>query len=462
MTHHQTIKEELKASYNPGRNGVTTPPGLATTRLDLIRPEPVRWLVEGLIPLGKLTLFAGDGGHGKTTLTLELAAGVSTGRPVLGIPSATPTVGEVLLVSCEDDFGDTIVPRLLALGADLGKIHRVDGVTAEAGKKPPPFSLAHYTALEQELNDRPEVRLVVIDPAGAYIGRAGCDDHKDSELRSLLGPLAELAARRQVSIILVKHLNKGVNAKAVNKVSGSTGYVNAVRAAFLIAPDPEDNDRKFLLPLKFNIGSPPQGVVYRLQALDPDEAEAALADFNHLRPEDRQRLIEQMFRPEWLGRTDDDPDAVMAQAARKERGPGRVDECAVWLEKFLANYAHPSDEIQKAAEAAGFTFDNLKDAKKKLKEGKGLHNSNKGRFQGKWWSGFGESSTWILRPEPKSASPFTPLTPHTPKSPQTDPVGAVHSGESGESGESEESGESAESVERVEVTLPEGEEAFEV
>src|SRR5207244_482487 len=82
------------------------------------------------------------------------------------------------------------------------------------------------------LQARPEGRLVVVDPAGAYIGKSGIDDHKDSDLRALLGPLAELAARHAVTILLVKHLNKGVTAKAVHKVGGSVGYVNAVRAAF--------------------------------------------------------------------------------------------------------------------------------------------------------------------------------------------------------------------------------------
>src|SRR5262249_45617376 len=101
--------------------------------------------------------------------------------------------------------------------------------------------------------------------AGAYIGRAGCDYHRDSELRALLAPLAELAAKRRVAVVLVKHLNKGVSARAVHKVSGSTGYVNSVRAAFLVAPDPQDPDRKLFLPLKFNIGPKPQGFAFRLK-----------------------------------------------------------------------------------------------------------------------------------------------------------------------------------------------------
>jgi hypothetical protein len=65
--------------------------------------------------------------------------------------------------------------------------------------------MSHYEQLESYLKDHPETRLVIIDPAGAYIG-PDVDDYKDSELRALLGPLAQLAARRNVTIILIKHL----------------------------------------------------------------------------------------------------------------------------------------------------------------------------------------------------------------------------------------------------------------
>ncbi len=112
--------------------------------------------------------------------------------------------------------------RLLAAGADLNRVFRVDGIKTKSGK-PAPFSMAHYEAMEQELESRPNVRAVVIDPAGAYIGKSGVDDHKDSELRSLLDPMGELAARQRVTIFLVKHLIKGATIKAVHKVSGSAG-----------------------------------------------------------------------------------------------------------------------------------------------------------------------------------------------------------------------------------------------
>src|SRR6516165_4744763 len=136
---------------------------------------------------------------------------LTTGRPCLGLEYDPLPPCEVLIISCEDDYADTVVPVLVAAGADLSKIHRVDGVKGKDGKTLP-FNFACYQAMERELERRPEIQYVLIDPAGAYVGKAGVDDHKDSELRSLLDPMAELCARLQVTIELIKHFHKGASA----------------------------------------------------------------------------------------------------------------------------------------------------------------------------------------------------------------------------------------------------------
>jgi hypothetical protein len=351
----------------PGKAGPGKPGGLATTALNIIKPEPVHWLVAGRVPLGKLVLIAGDGGHGKSTLTLDLAAAVTRGRPAFGLDYDAPPPGDALLVSCEDDFGDTVVPRLLAAGADLKRIRRVDGVRNPDGTAAP-FSLDHYQQLETELEARPDVRLVVVDPAGAYVGRTGVDDHKDSALRSLLGPLAELAARRRVTVMLVKHVNKGVTARAVHRVTGSAAYVNTVRAGFVVCPDKDDDDRKLFLPLKFNVGAKPQGLSYRMESLTTDEALTILAPFPELKDDDRARLAGQLFRIQWEGEVDVDPDDAMG-ASPKERGPTKTAEAAGWVVDYLRDHGPtPSNDIIGAGEAAGFSRRTLFNAKKDLGE----------------------------------------------------------------------------------------------
>jgi hypothetical protein len=309
------------------------PAGLATTRLDGVRPQPVRWEVRDYVARGKLVMLAGDGGHGKSCITLHMTACLTRGWPCFGLDYQAEGPADVLLVNCEDDMADTVVPRLLAAGADLTRVYQVNGIKTRDGKAAP-FSLAHYQRLEEELQARPDVRLVIIDPAGAYIGKT--DDHKDSELRGLLGPLSELAATRQVTILLVKHLNKGANPKAVYKVNGSVGYVNTVRAAFLTAPDAEDEGLKYFLPIKFNLGPKPAGLSYRLEALPEEQRLAILSGLTHLTEEDRERLGKQLFHVKWLGPVTVEADAVLAAGARKERaGAKDVDVAAEWLGKYL-------------------------------------------------------------------------------------------------------------------------------
>jgi hypothetical protein len=395
---HKIKEARTKATHLPKPNEQQRDDpgdGLAVTCLDTIRPAPVRFLVRDFLPLGKLVLTAGDGGHGKTTLMLDLTACLTTGRPCFGLEYPAMPACEALLVSCEDDFHDTVVPRLLSADADLSKIFRVDGVKSKDGKAAP-FTVAQYAAIEAELARRPNVKLVVVDPAGAYVGATGVDDHKESELRALLAPLAELMARRQVTMQLVKHLIKGATAKAVHRVSGSAGYVNSVRAAFVVAPDKDDEQKKLLLPLKFNIGPKPIGIAFRMAELSLlDKLKVVDTWAKHLENDDRERLGSQLYRIQWEGQVDDSADDVLG-----ERRSARADEAADWLKTFLAEFAYPSEEIIEAGKKAGLSRNSLFEGKKKLEI-----KASKYSYDGDWWWGIGLKRHWRPRPPPKSPEP---------------------------------------------------------
>src|SRR5262249_8260343 len=79
-----------------------TTQGLALTCLSTIAPQPIHWLVPGYLPLGKTLLIAGDGGHGKSSLTLGLTADLTQGRPCFGLTYEALPPADVLLISCED------------------------------------------------------------------------------------------------------------------------------------------------------------------------------------------------------------------------------------------------------------------------------------------------------------------------------------------------------------------------
>lgn len=93
--------------------------------MDEVPVEEVEWLWYPYIPFGKLTIIHGDGGEGKTTLILQLAALLSRGEK-LPCDSTEREPIKVIYQTAEDGLGDTIKPRLLAGNADCSQIKVID------------------------------------------------------------------------------------------------------------------------------------------------------------------------------------------------------------------------------------------------------------------------------------------------------------------------------------------------
>jgi RecA-family ATPase len=145
-------------------------------RLDTVTPRKVLWLWHHRIPRGKLTLIAGDGGIGKSLLTMDIAQRVSSGRPWPDSLCEPNPAGGVVIVSAEDDVDDTIVPRLKAAGADLARIVANQGgeYTDEKRKRRGlrSFNLqADMPALEAAIDATDGCSLVIIDPVTAFMGK---------------------------------------------------------------------------------------------------------------------------------------------------------------------------------------------------------------------------------------------------------------------------------------------------
>lgn len=235
------------------------PSGNLIIRASQVTPRQVEWLWPGTVPLGKLTTFAGQGGVGKTFCLLDLAARVSLGGMLPLSTDRTPQ-GQTLFISGEDDPEDTLVPRLIELGADLQKIVFL---TATARDN---FTLAALKLLTAVLGQiGSDTRLVVIDPPASFLG--GVDDHKNAELRRLLTPLAAWASEQRVSVIFNSHMNKSKDTKeAMQRVMGSVAWVNGVRAAHAFAKDSNDPELRHFIPLKMNLAPDRAGLVYRIVA----------------------------------------------------------------------------------------------------------------------------------------------------------------------------------------------------
>jgi putative DNA primase/helicase len=229
-----------------------------------IKPELLRWLWPGRIPLGKLTLLVGDPGLGKSLATIDIAARVSRGASFPDGAACEP--GAVILASAEDDPGDTIRPRLDNAGADVARVHTLEGMRvtlSDNSTAERPFDLeAGIATLEDALARVPGVRLIIVDPISAYLGSA--DSNTNADVRGILAPLAILAAKHAVAVLCVTHLRKS-SGPAVHRAIASIAFTAAARAVWAIAADPSDADRRLMLAVKQNLGPNIGGLAFRVE-----------------------------------------------------------------------------------------------------------------------------------------------------------------------------------------------------
>ena len=418
-----TGKDAAKVTKNIG-DIAGDPPRLTLdlTGCDTIMARPTRWLVQDLIPLGAITLMAGDGGCGKSTITLELAARVSRGEMAWGLDYEPGIPAGVLLAGCEDSPSSTIIPVLLAAGADLLRINLVNGVKGVETSFP--FTLGNFDALAATLEANPDIRLVVIDPVSAFLP-SDVDDCQDASIRTLLRPLAELAEKFNVAIVLVRHLNKSESSNAGNLVGGNRGWVNASRAAFLFGHDPgpegqEDDRRYVMVQMKVNLSPRMRGLAYRIESLmlGAQDDVLKMPNFADMSAEDEKDMREQFRRVRWLGETDQTADDLTKarRGGRTEAAPKKAGECAAWLRTYLGKCSWPEKEVNAAREQAGFSFQAYKDAKVQLKaEGMEQRQRTGMGHPAPWWVGFGPESSRPDRPlSGVSGGVVAPDTPDIP------------------------------------------------
>jgi hypothetical protein len=236
--------------------------------MDTVQPEPIKWIWPGKIPVGKLALWSGDPGVGKSVVMIDIASRVSRGTPWPDSDAANPP-GRVLIAQLEDGDGDTLRPRLDAAGADVSKIVLLKGVEWYDSDSQKPctrlFSLERdISALDDACEQYADMRLIVIDISD-YLGKI--DSHKNTEVRRLLGPLAELAARRRVAVVAITHLNKGAG-PAMYRSMGSLAFVAVPRAVWGIVKDPAQPSNRLMLPVKCNLSADTTGLSFQIVATD--------------------------------------------------------------------------------------------------------------------------------------------------------------------------------------------------
>ena len=359
---------------------VALPEPLETIDLSQVRTRPIDWLWRGYIPLRKLTILDGDPGLGKSTILLDLASRGSIG----GVAPTGEPLGDAfttIYITVEDDAEDTILPRILKAGGDPSRFHVVRKLVLPA----------EIDRLE-ETATRLKARLIVIDPLMAYLGD-GVKTNDDHLVRRALEPLAEMAARLDAAVVLVRHLNKRAGDDAIYRGGGSIGFTGLARSVLAVGRDPDDPDRMILAPIKLNVARRPPSLAYRIVA-DGDYEPAHIA---------------------WEGTSERTAEDLIGRTRDDMTGLSKTAELASAMRKLLGSHGGLMTAAQayRALEKLGFdtrSKDNLMRARAQA----GVRTTKKD-FEGPW--------SWSLGPSVPTSEPSdswganAAKVPKSPKSP---------------------------------------------
>lgn len=299
-----------------------------------------------------MTLFDGDPGVGKSYFALAVAANLSTGA-ALPFDREPEAPLKSLIISSEDGAGDTIKPRLRMLGADMSMI-----VIPNRSLNLTPSSID--ANLIDRILEQTGAALTIIDPIIAFANGRNTD--RASEVRGLLGPLASMAEKHKTAVVLIRHLNKSTQGKALYRGQGSIDFAAVCRAAFIFAQDPENPERRMMAHSKASIAGLQSTVEY---FINKDTG---------------------VFS--WGGQTDETADEMMGGTALSK---GRELERAIeFIETALASGPMACNELKRQAVKVGIAGRTLWRAKAEMDVEPKKHPSK----DGEWWWRIANIGVW--------------------------------------------------------------------
>lgn len=330
-----------------------------------IKPMPITWLWDGWLPAGKLTILAGTAGTGKTTLALGLAAALTSGGRW---PDSTlcQQRGNVIIWSSEDQPDDTLVPRLIASGADMKRCHFIEGVS-EDGKSEPFDPSKDIVGLLKAVERIGGASLLIIDP---IVSAVSGDMHRANDVRRSLQAIVDFAEAHNCAVLGITHFAKGGAGKSPqDRVIGSQAF-GALARMVLVAAKEEASTRRVLARAKSNIAPDNGGVAYSLDMATIDGGiETIHVVWNG--------IIEGTAR-EILGDVEHD---------ESEDGSEKLD-AESFLADLLADGPIPTRQIKTDADGAGYSWATIRRAQKALD----IEATKEG---------FGKEGAWVWRLPPK-------------------------------------------------------------
>lgn len=358
ISHSPSKHNKQSANVPLGSNPSSPSPGSALRLINMrdVEVQTTEWLWYPYIPFGKLTNIQGDGGEGKTTAALQIAAAVTTGAL---LPESAHPVGpfDVIFQTAEDGLGDTIKPRLLQAQADVCRVHVVDesleGLTLSDAR------------IEQAIVQT-GARLIILDPLQAYLG-AKVDMHRANEVRPILKKVGDIAEKYRCAFVVIGHLNKSGN-KSQYRGLGSVDIYSAARSVLTFGRMKDQQYLRAFAHTKANLAPEGPSISYELHP-------------------------ETGFR--WIGKSDITAAELLGSEfeggwRKKETAFARA---AALLQRELVHCSLPAEEVYRKAEELDISKRTLDSAK--------AHVGVKSRKRGNQWF-------WEIPPDKEDRNIATP------------------------------------------------------
>ncbi|WP_221063807.1 AAA family ATPase [Methylomagnum ishizawai] len=356
------VRKQIEASMMADNQADSRQPpqqGAIPDRVQLIhgasiRPVAIKWLWPGWLAAGKFHVLPGPPGTGKTTLAAAIAATLTRGG--LWPDGTRAEIGNVLIWSGEDDPEDTLVPRLLACGADINRVYFV-GDTLVAGE-PRPFDPAtDFAKLAATVADiEGGVKLLIVDP---IVSAVAGDSHKNAEVRRSLQPLVTLGADMGAAVLGITHFSKSTAGRdPVERVTGSIAFGALARVVFAAAKLPDDDQEggaRLFCRSKSNIGPDSGGFRYDLEQIEVPGHPDIFAT----------RVL-------WGAAMDGSARELLARAdavqlpEEPEKPEKAPDANMEWLRNLLGNGGMVASDVEVEAKEAGISSKQLRTAREKL------------------------------------------------------------------------------------------------
>ena len=312
-----------------------------------IKPKQIDWLWVEWLARGKLEVFAGMAGTGKTTIAISLAATISNGG-LFPDGSRSPE-GNVLIWSGEDSAEDTLVPRLITAGADLSRVHFIGDV--KHGDEIRSFDPAtDIAALNDAAAGIGNISMLIVDP---IVNAVAGDSHKNGEVRRALQPLVDFGERMNCAVFGISHFSKGTGGKEpLERVTGSLAFGALARIVLATAKITEgETCKRIFCRAKSNIGPDGDGFEYTLEQKEVKGYPGLSSSY----------VV-------WGEPVEGSARELLAESEVENDDGSNVHSATSWLQNLLKDEGNSLDlkDVMKAAQAMGYKERTVHRARKKI------------------------------------------------------------------------------------------------